>query len=68
MTDTTHDPMCHVTWMPPNICAQCALIARVRADEREQAAKRVAAVVQGNQMLYTTAIRDAVAAARGKEV
>ena len=34
----THDPMCHVTWMPAEACAQCNLIALVRADERERAA------------------------------
>jgi len=35
-----HDPMCNYGWDFCNVCT-CGLIAKVRADEREKAAKFV---------------------------
>lgn len=42
----THDPMCNEYGYADNVCV-CDLIARVRADERERAAERVAAALAG---------------------
>lgn len=67
----THDPMC--PWgkvSEPIIGCACDLIARVRADERERAAERVAALLSFPALPYGRHRIDkaaAVAAARGGE-
>lgn len=72
-----HDPLCepladyNMHWVPAEQCRICPKIRKIRADERERAAERVAALAQrqlcdddeGCQGCDT--IRDAVAAARG---
>ena len=63
-----HDPMCRdQSYDVPGFGrCDCDLIARVRADEREQAAERVAALGCGSECLACVApVSDAVAAARG---
>jgi hypothetical protein len=32
-----HDELCHMDWMPPDICARCALIAAVRQRTLDEA-------------------------------
>ena len=58
----THDPLCQVqAWTPlereldGNFYCQCALIAKVRADEREKAAKRVISLPSGANLSVAAA-------------
>jgi len=68
-----HDPMCPWHEQRPILilCYECQLIAKVRADEREQAAQRVEAliperVITAGGIGYCDALREAPAAARGE--
>lgn len=66
----THDPMCrHQSYPVPGFGGcDCDLIARVRADEREQAAERVKALLSFPALPYGRHRIDkaaAIAAARG---
>lgn len=68
-----HDPLCepladyNMHWVPAEQCRICPKIRRIRADERERAAERVAALLMdpadGSRPRWGVA--DAVAAARG---
>ena len=67
-----HDPLCGaaVTRVGSNYVmgCNCELISIVREDALAAAVQRVEAIEQGNQMLYTTAIRDAIAAIKGEDL
>lgn len=73
-----HDDLCvcsrkdhaHFYTIPSDVCmcCKCADIAQIRADEREQAAQRVAAVhyINSGQPVMVARMR-AIAAARGEQ-
>lgn len=64
-----HDPMCTYAAIYDGAtpCPECDLIARVRSDEREQAAERVAGYLKSSTGTRAGTIMRAVAAARGGE-
>lgn len=84
MGAVTHDPLCHEARCDADRCAisdllrcQCAIIAKARADEREQAAQRVQLMLRAFRsgfQPYTAfmvgmehGMNCAIAAARGEE-
>jgi len=63
-----HDPMCPWHEHRPILilCYECQLIAKARADEREQAAQRVESLGCGDVCGCSITIPNAAAAARGE--
>lgn len=61
-----HDKFCEYEGEITSPCGQCAVLAAARADEREQAAQRVAAYAD-SEGVGLKSWDAAVAAARGEE-
>lgn len=62
-----HDPFCYYSqpdkqdlWDVPEPCEDCRRLALARADEREQAAQRVANIEMTNFTLYVSNIFEAI--------
>lgn len=63
----THDPFCYYShpdkqdlWDVPEPCEDCRRLALARADEREQAAQRVAEIEMTTFTLYVDQILEAI--------